>query len=151
MVFFENFIGEANGVYTAVLEAVDALNKNKNVHISLNKNIKSADIVHAHSIGLKYLWMSVFNRKKLVVSAHVVPDSFIGSLVFSEWWRPIAKWYLKLVFNQANRVIAVSPVVKEELEKIKVKTPIEVLCNSVDRKKFKKNEKKRTSIRKKWD
>ena len=145
----EEFIGEANGVYTAFLEAKDALEKNKNVTTFLNEKFKEADIIHAHSIGIQCLWLSYFHKKKMVVSAHVVPDSFIGSLIFSRLWQPLAKLYLKWVFSRAALVIAVSPVVKEELTKIGVSSRIEVLCNSVDRKKFKENKSARTKIRKK--
>lgn len=150
-IFTEPFIGEANGVYTAFLEAVDALNKREDIVLHSNTNMDESAIIHAHSIGLSYVRLSLKYKKKLIVSAHVVPDSFIGSLVFSRLWRPIAKWYLKWVFNRASLVIAVSPIVKEELEKIGVTTPINVLCNSVDRKKFRPNNDARQRLRKKYN
>ena len=74
------------------------------------------------------------------MSAHVVPDSFIGSLILSELWRPIAKWYLRFAYNRARLIIAVSPMVKTELEKIGVSSRIEVLCNSINRERFKKDD-----------
>ena len=54
----------------------------------------------------------------MVVSAHVVPDSFIGSLIFSRLWQPLARLYLKYVYNRSKEVIAVSPQVKIELERL---------------------------------
>ncbi|MSR88749.1 MAG: glycosyltransferase [Candidatus Margulisbacteria bacterium] len=147
----EKFIGEANGVYTAFLETVDSLKKRSDVELSINENFQEADLIHAHSIGLEFIKLSFKYKKKLIISAHVVPDSFIGSLILSEWWKPLAKWYLKFVFNQAKMVIAVSPVVKSELEKIGVKTEIYVLCNSVDRNKFKPNPDARHTLRKKYN
>lgn len=146
-VIAEKFIGQANGVYTAFLETVDALKKHPEIQLSINAPWHDCDVVHAHSIGLEYVLKSFKYRDKLIVSAHVVPDSFIGSLILSEWWKPIAKWYLKLAFNRAKLVIAVSPMVKVELEKINVKTPIKVLCNSVDREKFKPNSELRKRLR----
>ena len=149
-VIAEKFIGKANGVYTAFLETVDALKKQPDITLSVNSNWDDCDIVHAHSIGLDYILKSFKYRHKLIVSAHVVPDSFIGSLILSEWWKPVARWYLKLAFSRAKLVIAVSPVVKEELQKIHVHSDIRVLCNSVDRKKFMANPELRKHFREKY-
>ena len=93
---------------------------------------------------------TICHKKKTLVSAHVVPDSFIGSLIFSELWRPLAKQYLKLVYNRSKMVIAVSPTVKKELEKIGVKSRIEVLCNSVNRSRFKPDSELKSKYRKKF-
>jgi 1,2-diacylglycerol-3-alpha-glucose alpha-1,2-galactosyltransferase len=147
--FFEKFVGEANGVYTAFVEAVDALKKRPDIALSINEKNPDCDVFHAHSIGLKYFLESFKHRRHLVTSAHVVPDSFIGSLILSELWRPIAKHYLRLAFNRAKLVVAVSPIVKSELEKIGVKSEIQVLCNAVDRKKFCSDAAKRAELRKK--
>jgi len=146
-VIAENFIGQANGVYTAFLETVEGLKQRPDLNVSVNGSWKNADCVHAHSIGMGYLLQTLRYKKKCIVTAHVVPDSFMGSLVFSEWWRPIAKWYLRLCFNRASLVIAVSPTVKVELEKIGVTTPIHVLCNAVNRSKFKPDFETRIALR----
>jgi 1,2-diacylglycerol-3-alpha-glucose alpha-1,2-galactosyltransferase len=145
----EKFIGEANGVYTGFVETVEALKKVPELELTVNGNCAQADAIHSHTIGEEYVRKSFLFKKKLIVSAHVVPDSFIGSLIFSELWRPLAKWYLKFVYSRASLVIAVSPVVKTELEKIGVKTKIAVLCNAVNRQKFKPDAAARAEYRKK--
>ncbi len=147
----EKFIGTANGVYTAFIQAEEQLKKRKDISLSVNQRGYNYNVIHSHTIGLEYIWKSFFCRNKLLVSAHVVPDSFIGSLVFSKLWKPLAKQYLKLVYNRAKIIIAVSPVVKEELIKIGVNSQIEVLCNSVNRDKFKENTKFRQTFREKWN
>ncbi|MFC1752083.1 glycosyltransferase [Thermoproteota archaeon] len=146
-VIAEKFIGTANGVYTAFVEAVEGLKKVPDLHLTINKITPDADVIHFHSIGWKYIISSLKYKNKMVVSAHVVPDSFIGSLILSELWRPFAKLYLRFVYNRSSMVIAVSPQVKEELEKINVKSPINVLCNSVNRDKFKQNSEIRAKLR----
>jgi 1,2-diacylglycerol-3-alpha-glucose alpha-1,2-galactosyltransferase len=142
----EKFIGEANGVTTAVLEMEDALKKRPELEVMVNSS-GPYDVLHAHSIGWDYVMKTGKGKTNTVVSAHVVPDSFIGSLIFSRLWRPMARWFLKFVYNRAALVLAVSPTVKRELEKIGVKTPIRVLCNSVDRHKFKPDSDARHAIR----
>ncbi|MFH1428160.1 MAG: glycosyltransferase, partial [Candidatus Margulisiibacteriota bacterium] len=134
--FAEEFIGEANGVTTAFVEAVDALKKRDDIELKINGD-EPYDVLHSHTIGAQFVLKSWGKRKKTVVSAHVVPDSFIGSLIFSRLWRPLAKVYLCYIYDRASVVVAVSPVVKEELTRLGLKARIEVLCNSVDRKKFK--------------
>jgi 1,2-diacylglycerol-3-alpha-glucose alpha-1,2-galactosyltransferase len=147
----EDFIGEANGVTTAFLEAVDALKKEDDIELVVNeKDMSDCDVIHSHTIGLQYVKDSRKYKGKLVVSAHVVPDSFIGSLIFSKLWQPLAKMYLKYVYSLSDMVVAVSPMVKEELEKINVKSDIKVLCNSVDREKFKPDPEARKKMRKKF-
>jgi 1,2-diacylglycerol-3-alpha-glucose alpha-1,2-galactosyltransferase len=146
-VIAEEFVGEANGVTTAILELLSSLESDP--FYKLTNDIADADIIHAHTIGVSYIKKSLKYKKKLIVSAHVIPDSFIGSLIFSRLWRPLAKRYLTFVYNRATEVIAVSPQVKIELEAIGVRSKIHVLCNSVDRNKFKKDETLRLKLRKK--
>lgn len=146
----EEFIGKANGVYTAFIEAIDALKKIPEIELTINGEGKDYDVIHSHTIGFKFILKSFSCKKKMLVSAHVVPDSFIGSLIFSKLWQPLAKIYLKFVYSRARMVIAVSPVVKTELEKIGVKTEINVLCNSVDRNKFTEDANLRKNFREKY-
>ena len=144
----EAFVGKANGVTTAILELMDALKNDPNYTVV--DRIEDADVIHAHTIGLDYMRLSGRYRNKLIVSAHVVPDSFDGSLRLSRLWRPLATMYLRLAYNRAQTVIAVSPTVKTVLERIGVRTPIQVLCNSVDRQKFKPSTPLRNTFRQKY-
>ncbi|MGE4169385.1 MAG: glycosyltransferase family 4 protein [Candidatus Margulisiibacteriota bacterium] len=146
----ESFIGKANGVYTAFVEAVENLKKEPSIDLTINGKGHDFDVIHSHTIGLSYIRYALGRRKKMIVSAHVVPDSFIGSLIFSTLWQPLAALYLKWVYNLSGMVIAVSPVVKTELEKLGVRGRIEVLCNSVNRDKFKVNVLLRKQFREKW-
>ncbi|MDD5456238.1 MAG: glycosyltransferase family 4 protein [Candidatus Margulisbacteria bacterium] len=149
-IFAESFIGEANGVLTAVKQTIQALTHHKEVEVQFNGK-KQADILHSHTIGPFFLLKSLEKSHKTIISAHVIPDSFIGSLIFSKWWKPLAKVYLRFIYNQADTIIAVSPKVKVELQKIGIKRNIEVLCNGVDRKKFKPDETARKKIRKNYN
>ena len=148
-IFAEKFIGEANGVTTAVLECIESLKKRDDIELQIDGS-EPYDVLHSHTIGMGFVKKSWGKRKKTVVSAHVVPDSFIGSLIFSRLWQPLAKQYLKFIYDRASVVVAVSPVVKEELTKIGVKARIEVLCNSVDRVKFRPDAAYRSEIRAKF-
>jgi 1,2-diacylglycerol-3-alpha-glucose alpha-1,2-galactosyltransferase len=147
----EKFIGTANGVYTAVLEAINGLKKAPEISLSINGSNKKCDVIHAHSMGPKSLWLSIRHSKKYIISAHVVPESFIGSLVLSKLWNPLMTKYILFMYNRAKMVVAVSPAVKKELVALGVKSEINVLCNSVDRNKFKEDTKQRAKFRKKYN
>lgn len=125
------FTVQGHGVHTAFTETVAALKKQPGVSVLVNTR-EPADIRHIHTIGAYALGQLLFGKGKKVVSAHLVPDSLIGSLRGAVWWKGIATWYLKVFYNRANRVIAVSDETKHELERIGVKAPIEVVYNMVD-------------------
>ena len=148
-VISEAFVGDANGVTTAILELKESISLDPD--LELVHAIDDADVIHAHTIGFDYVKQSYKYKNKLLVSAHVVPDSFIGSLIFSRLWQPIARWYLRFVYNRASAVLAVSPQVKKDLQAIGVTSHFHVLCNSVNRTKFKVDEDARQRIRKKHE
>ncbi|OYW42786.1 hypothetical protein B7Z28_01245, partial [Candidatus Saccharibacteria bacterium 32-45-3] len=96
-----------------------------------------ADIRHIHPAGW-YCWkqLLLYSGKK-IISAHIVPDSLVGSLRLASSWSGIASWYLKVFYNMADAVIAVSESTKEELLRIGVKKPIRVINNMIDTERYK--------------
>ena len=62
-VIAEEFVGEANGVTTAILELLEALNKDPFYEIV--DCPKEADIIHAHTIGLSYIKTSYKYKNKI--------------------------------------------------------------------------------------
>ena len=142
------FTVQGHGVHTAFLETRDALRK-IGAEVETNSK-KDCDIVHIHTVGLYSLLKLLKNKNKAVVTAHVVPNSFVGSLALAKLWLPLAKIYLRYFYNQAKAVIAVSPEVKKELIALGVKQKIYILSNSVNLDKFKKDEKETLTLRKKY-
>ena len=125
---------QGHGVHTAYEEMVQSLKNRADVELITGEFAErvDCDIVHLHTVGPR-LWKKLRQKNaKKVVSAHVVPDSFIGSLVLAKYWRPFAVLYLRWFYNQADLVIAVSETTKRELEDMGVKKPIRVLYNSID-------------------
>jgi 1,2-diacylglycerol-3-alpha-glucose alpha-1,2-galactosyltransferase len=79
----------------------------------------------------------------------VVPDSFVGSLLFAKAWKPLAKLYLRWFYNKADLLLAVSDETKRDLEDLGVKPRIEVMYNSIDISRYKIASTPRADIRKK--
>jgi len=141
------FFPKGHGVHTAYLNHV-AMLKKLNMEV-LTNSLKKADVVHIETIGPFGLY-KLLSSPKTVVSAHVIPASFEGSLTGTRYWLGSAKRYLRFFYNKANLVLAVAPKVKSELEKIGVKQRIEILPNPVNTLVFKRDAELRTLGRKRF-
>jgi len=141
------FFPKGHGVHTAYLNHV-AMLKKLNLEVITN-SLKKTDVVHIETIGPFGLY-KLLSSPKTVVSAHVIPASFEGSLAGTRYWLGSAKRYLRFFYNKANLVLAVAPKVKSELEKMGVKQRIEILPNPVNTLVFKRDAELRILGRKRF-
>jgi len=125
------FTVKGHGVHTMFVETVRALESRNDVSVSMNTR-GNFDVTHIHTIGSYSLFYLIFGSGRKVVSAHVVPDSFVGSLVAAKYWLWAAKLYVRWFYNRADLVVAVSDQTKRELESLGVKRPIETVYNMID-------------------
>src|SRR5581483_1634546 len=139
------YFPKGHGVHTAFLNTV-AMLKSKGLKVKIN-SLSSSDITHIHTIGPLGLYKLLISKNR-VVTAHVIPDSFIGSLVGAKYWAGLAGIYLRFFYNRADLVLAVGPIVKVTLKSLGVKSRIEVLPNSIDCDKFTKTNALRVQGRK---
>ena len=136
MISESEFTVQGHGVHTAFKELTRALSLRDDVDIEVNTN-RTADIVHIQTIG-PYSFMKLLSRNgKKVVSAHVVPDSFIGSLKGAKYWRPIGRWWLKTFYGKADLVLACSGMVRDELRDDMGLTNVDLLYNTVNMDQYK--------------
>ena len=139
------FFPKGHGVHTAYLNHV-AMLKKLNIEVVTN-SLKKADVVHIETIGPLGLY-KLLTSKKTVVSAHVIPASFEGSLIGATYWLGAAKSYLRFFYNKASLVLAVGPKVKTQLNEIGVTQKIEIFPNAIDTIMFRNDEKLRILGRK---
>lgn len=143
------FSVQGHGVHTAYTEHLNGLKKYSEFEVHTNeKNFKS-DIIHIHTIGPYGLRFILSKNSTKFVSAHVVPDSFVGSLVGARLWYPLAKLYLRWFYNKADAVFAVSHEVADLLKKMGVKKPVYIVPNMLDTKPFANSSSKKASAREK--
>jgi 1,2-diacylglycerol-3-alpha-glucose alpha-1,2-galactosyltransferase len=144
-VIYRPIANKGHGVYTAFRETVDGLSSFKSADVSINQKSGDFDITHVHALdffGLSRLRSNDGSKK--IVSAHLVPDSFVGSIKFAKVWKPFAYAYLKYCYQKADAVIAVSDSVKKYLLKtMKITKPVFILPNYVDEKIFKSSKSKK--------
>jgi 1,2-diacylglycerol-3-alpha-glucose alpha-1,2-galactosyltransferase len=124
------FTVQGHGVHSAFVDTVDALREYTHSQVQANGQ-KRADLVHIHTVGPYALSKLLFSQGAKIVSAHVLPDSFVGSLIGTKYWLGLATWYLRWFYNRADAVIAVSDEVSRELTLMGVKKPIYMVPNMV--------------------
>lgn len=127
---------DANGVHSAFLDVYKSLQNYPGVSVEVNSKEKDFDIIHSHTIGPLYMKKSRFQRKKTLVSAHVIPESMVGSIILSKYWLPFFTMWMKRAYNRASVVLAVSPTVKKRLEELQIKAKVVFMPNSINRENF---------------
>jgi len=132
MISESEFTVQGHGVHTAFREMVEGLKSLGGVDVAIN-TFRPADITHIQTVGAYGLAHLLFGRGKKVVSVHVIPESFVGSLVGAKYWQRAAGWYLRWFYNRADRLLAVSEEVRRVLvHGLKVKPPVDVVYNTID-------------------
>lgn len=127
---------QGHGVHTAYDEMATAFEKRSDVTLVRGEfgALVDCDVVHLHTIGSQ-TWRKVYQRgAKKVISAHVVPASFVGSIVLAKYWAFAARWYMRWMYNRADKVLAVSGTVARVLQD-ELHVPahkIETFYNTID-------------------
>lgn len=127
---------QGHGVHTAYVELGAALERRDDVTLVRGRygETVACDVYHLHTLGTG-VWRKLLDpRAKKVVSAHVIPDSLVGSIRLARWWKPFARRYMQWFYGRADKVLAVSGTVARVLvDELKVPAErVEVLHNTID-------------------
>lgn len=144
---------QGHGVHTAYIESAEALEKRDDTEVIRGEFGKKVDcdVIHLHTLGT-YAWRKLMQKgPKKVISAHVVPESLIGSIAFAQHFKTLTKLYMRLIYNRADKVLAVSGMVAKVLEHdLHVpREKIELFYNTVDMKSYAFSENDKKAARKK--
>ncbi|MEP6710092.1 MAG: glycosyltransferase family 4 protein [Candidatus Saccharibacteria bacterium] len=144
---------QGHGVHTSYDEIASALEKRDDVTVIRGNfgHLTDCDIVHFHTIGPR-IWRKLYQKgPKKVITAHVVPDSFVGSIILAKYWLFAARWYMRWIYNRADRVLAVSDMVAVALhEELHVPTSkIETMYNTIDMDRYRPTKSSKSEARKK--
>ncbi len=140
---------QGHGVHTAYEEMAHSLEGREDVELIRGHFGEQVpcDIIHIHTVGPRTYRKLVQKGPKKVISAHIVPDSFVGSLLFAKAWKPLAAVYLRKFYNQADLLLSVSDETVNDLKALKVKPRIEVMYNTIDTSRYKKPPRSRDEVR----
>ena len=148
MISESEFTVQGHGVHTAYKEIADALRKRKDIDIEVNSK-RPADIIHIQTMGLYSFRHLIRRGGKKVVSAHIVPDSFIGSIKGAKYWKPLGRMWLKFFYKKADLVLACSGMVADELINDMNVPKTKVLYNTIDMSRYKHSAAEKKATRKK--
>jgi len=121
---------QGHGVHTAFIQTREAL-RSAGVDVRVNSS-EPSDVVHIQTMGTRSFAALLRNRRNTVVSAHIVPQSLVGSFVLARFWLPVASAYMRVFYGLASRVVAVSPTVADQLEGSELRTPVRLVPNAID-------------------
>jgi len=110
---------------------------------------RPADIIHIQTMGLYSFRHLMKKGGKKVVSAHIVPDSFIGSIKGAKYWKPLGRAWLKFFYKKADLVLACSGMVADELINDMHVPKTKVLYNTINMSRYKHSAAEKKSARKK--
>lgn len=131
------FTVQGHGVHTAYLEHVSALRSSDNFQVYVNSSEKT-DICHIHTVG-PYSLAKLLRSNNTCVTAHVIPDSFIGSFKGAKHWYKISEKYLRFFYERADHVVAVSQMVADSLKHdIGITKNVSVVPNAINIDKIRK-------------
>lgn len=141
--FSETFGGyEATGVHTAYIDLIEILREQNDVEV-IENNDGWGDIFHSHTYGPMYWWKGRKYKGKRIFTAHIIPDSAIGTVPFLKQFYPFLKWYLRKVYSHADVCIAISPMVETAIRELTSKPKVVRLPNPVPIERWKFSEVKR--------
>jgi 1,2-diacylglycerol-3-alpha-glucose alpha-1,2-glucosyltransferase len=137
-----NFVNElpknSGGIY-AVCNTMMKNLKNHKVQVTANK-LNNYDILHVNTVGPFSMYQIKLARKmgkRVVIHAHSIDKDFENSFTFSNELSSYLGKYLKYFYNKADVVISPTKYSKNELIRMGVKKPIEIISGGVDINKFK--------------
>ena len=150
MISESEFTVQGHGVHTAYKEITDALRKRKDIDIEVNSK-RPSDIIHIQTMGLYSFRHLIRKGGKKVVSAHIVPDSFIGSIKGAKYWKPLGRMWLKFFYKKADLFLACSGMVADELINDMKVPKTKVLYNTIDMSRYRHSAAEKKLARKKLD
>jgi 1,2-diacylglycerol-3-alpha-glucose alpha-1,2-galactosyltransferase len=137
-----SFIVKGTGVHTAFLNHLSLLKEKNDIEVVVNGE-GTGDVFHSHTYFIYYFWKGRKYKGRRVFTAHVIPDSIIGSLPVWRLFMPFVRWGLKKVYSYADICIAISPTVEDAIIKTGAKTKIVSIYNPINVDIWKRTEEKR--------
>ncbi len=148
MISETTFTIRGHGVHTAFIEMTKGIKMRPELDVIVNK-FRKADITHIQTIGL-YSALHLISPRggKKVISVHVIPDSFIGSIKGAEKFASLSKAYLKWFYGKADMLLPVSEETGDALKsQLGLSNPKQVLFNTVNRVEYVKTAQEKTAAR----
>lgn len=143
-----------NGIVNSALRLAEKL-RNKGINVSINGKGYNYDVFHTHMpspLSIIKMRKAKRNGSKIITHAHTTAEDITGSFIFTEnklTFNLLDK-YLRFFYNHADLVLTPSNWTKSVLTTKGLKSPVRVLSNGINLKKFKSDQKSAREFRKKY-
>lgn len=125
------FALEHQGGHTAFLDCCDVMANHPGLEVVVNAR-EACDVLHSHSWGpLFFAWGARRWAGRRVFTAHVVPETAIGSFPCAKIAQPFTRSYVRAVCNFSDAVVAVAPRAAEVLRNLGVASPVSMVPNPI--------------------
>ncbi|MDQ0924514.1 1,2-diacylglycerol-3-alpha-glucose alpha-1,2-galactosyltransferase [Pseudarthrobacter sp. W1I19] len=125
-----SFTVKGHGVHSVYKDNLKALRETPGLDV-FSKIFAKSDVVHLHTAGPVAVLMMRYSATRSVVTAHLTPDSLVGSLAAGRLLARIARRYLRWFYSRADAVIALSAHMRDQLDDLGVTSPITVIPNAI--------------------
>jgi 1,2-diacylglycerol-3-alpha-glucose alpha-1,2-galactosyltransferase len=132
VVFSESsFTISGHGVHTAFVECQHIIDQMPSIQRESLWNLKPTDILHVHSAGPAAMALLIYHTGPKVITAHITPESFKGSIANADFLQRPIEGYLRSFYMRADLVLAVSSYASDYLQDIHIPR-IQLMPNTVD-------------------
>ncbi|MCW2877185.1 MAG: 1,2-diacylglycerol-3-alpha-glucose alpha,2-galactosyltransferase [Sphaerisporangium sp.] len=148
------FTVRGHGVHSVFEESIRAINQMPDFErVSGIRAYGRNVVLHVHTMGPFAAMRMLAHRGPRLISAHITPESFFGSIKGAHVIRGFVRWYMRSVFDLATLVLSVSKATTVELEDLGVRGPILATANAIDEKRIKPLSLRRDELRREfqWD
>jgi 1,2-diacylglycerol-3-alpha-glucose alpha-1,2-galactosyltransferase len=137
------------GVGAAYVEQLNLIKHSKHL-VVLKPNEPHPDLIHIHTVNVRYWLAMLFIKIPRVVYVHFLPSTLSSSIKLPRLFFGILKWYVKVFYKTASHLVVVNPIFIDPLMKMGIKKErIVFIPNYVDESKF-ATKVSNASIRKQW-
>jgi len=138
-----------SGIGKALSHQKKALALN-NVEFTTDIHAKDVTLVHINTFGPKSFFLAKKAKhegKKVIIHGHSTQEDFRDSFFFSNALAPLFKFWLKIMYSQADALITPTPYSKELLTNYDLGVPIHAVSNGIDLAQFEYSDEKRRDFR----
>ncbi|GGL13600.1 glycosyl transferase [Sphaerisporangium melleum] len=148
------FTVRGHGVHSVYEESLHAIKRMPDIRkVSGLRAYRKDVILHVHTMGPFAALRMMAHRGPRLISAHVTPETLIGSIKGAHLVRGLVNRYMRGVFDLATLVLSVSKATTAELEELGVRRPVVLMSNAVDDRRIRAFAGRRAELRREfgWD
>ncbi|MFC4530721.1 glycosyltransferase [Sphaerisporangium dianthi] len=142
------FTVRGHGVHSVFEESLRAIKRMPDFRrVSGLRAYRKDVVLHVHTMGPLAALRMMAHRGPKLISAHVTPETLIGSIKGAHLIRGLVNRYMRGVFDLATLVLSVSKATTAELTDLGVRRPVMLMSNAIDEERIRSLAGRRAELR----